>query len=64
MKMYPESIIITVDDDIYYPDNLLEKLVESYKKFPHAVSCLRGHTIKIEKDGKFASYAEWHNYKR
>ena len=64
MKMYPESIIITVDDDIYYPDNLLEKLVESYKKFPHAVSCLRGHTIKIEKDGKFASYAEWHNYKK
>jgi hypothetical protein len=31
---FPNDIIVTIDDDIYYPYNFLETLVEDYRKDP------------------------------
>lgn len=59
MQEYPDSIIITIDDDIYYPKDLIQKLLNSYKNFPNAVSCLRGHTIKLYDEETFAPYHKW-----
>ena len=45
MQEYPEDIIITVDDDLMYDRNMIESLLDSYKKNPKAVSARRVHRI-------------------
>lgn len=42
LKTYPEDIIITVDDDVYYPKDCIKYLIEEYKKHPH---CIIAHEI-------------------
>lgn len=59
MKEYPDSIIITVDDDINYPINLVEILLNSYVKYPYAISARRAHLIKFDKEGKLLPYRQW-----
>lgn len=39
-QRFPRAIIITIDDDILYPKKTIEKLINSYKNFPHAISAL------------------------
>lgn len=33
MQMYPDAIVVTVDDDVIYSRNLLESLYKFYRKF-------------------------------
>ena len=58
MKKYPNSLIVTVDDDTYYPDTLVSDLYKSYKRFPKNISCTLAREIQI-KDNKFLSYKSW-----
>lgn len=58
MKNYPDSIVITVDDDVFYPNDLVETLFSSYSKYPEAVSVIRAHRI-LFKDKKILPYNEW-----
>lgn len=58
MKEYPQSIVVTVDDDVMYDRRLLETLLISYRKFPFAVSCMRAHEIAYN-NGIFADYNTW-----
>jgi len=58
MKNYPNSIVITVDDDILYDDNLIETLFNSHRKHPKAVSAMRAHRILFS-DKKVLSYNDW-----
>lgn len=39
LEMYPEDIIITADDDLYYPCYWVENLVKSYNKNPQDIHC-------------------------
>lgn len=41
LKEYPNEIIITVDDDIYYDKNMVELLYKSYLKEPQYIHCHR-----------------------
>lgn len=59
MQSYPNDIVITIDDDVYYPKTLIYDLIESYKKHPYSVSCMRGHVIKMYDDETFAPYKKW-----
>ena len=45
MQKYPDALIITIDDDILYPSDTIEKLIKCYKKFPNAISAF--HTDKF-----------------
>lgn len=56
-------LIITFDDDSFYPDYSIEKLINAHFKNPTSIICNRGHKINV-KNEKFQSYAKWsHNYK-
>jgi len=59
MQQYPEDIIITVDDDVYYADNLVETLLNSYVKYPYAVSAMRAHLITFDDNCSIAQYSQW-----
>jgi hypothetical protein len=44
----PETIIITIDDDISYGDNTFESLVKYGVKYPNSAICFKGLTKNIE----------------
>lgn len=58
MQEYPKSLIITVDDDAIYDEDLLEDLYEKHLKYPKAVICGRGHRM-TKKDGRVNPYDMW-----
>lgn len=49
MQKYPNSIVITADDDILYEESLIEKLIEFHQKYPNCVLCNSG-ALKIGKN--------------
>jgi hypothetical protein len=59
MKEYPQSIIVTVDDDIFYGKNMLKELVMTHIKNPKYIVCHRAHRITFEDNGKIKPYREW-----
>ena len=59
MTAYPEAVIITVDDDLMYPKDLVESLYTSYRKYPHAVSCRRAHLMMFDENNKLKPYDKW-----
>lgn len=59
LQKYPNDIVITVDDDILYGEDLIENLMDSYRQFPKAVSAMRVHQITFTDSGSIAGYNEW-----
>jgi hypothetical protein len=61
LEQYPNDYIITLDDDLYYDEGLLENLVILKKQFPDCVPTNRAHKIRF-KDSKILPYRTWfHN---
>lgn len=59
LKLYPDDIIVTADDDIYYPKDWLEKLYQSYQKHPAEIHCHRVHKITFDSQRHILPYKEW-----
>lgn len=59
LKEFPEDIIITTDDDIFYDKDCIEKLYKSYLQTPNVISCHRCHRVKIDKNGEISPYKKW-----
>lgn len=60
LKEYPNAIIVTADDDVYYHPDWLKTLYDSYLEQPHAVHahCVRNVCLSHSKDA-FGSYSSW-----
>lgn len=61
LKKYPNKIIITVDDDLYYSKHVVKQLYESYlnnKKNIHTF----GVSIPNYINNKLSPYKNWNNY--
>jgi len=58
MKNHPNHIIITVDDDMFYPESLVESLLSTHKKFPNTICCNLAHLITVE-NGVINKYQDW-----
>ena len=48
LREFPNDVIVTADDDIYYPKNWLKSLYEAYLKNPRYIYCKRAVRMKIE----------------
>jgi|WetSurSiteA1Bulk_404760.scaffolds.fasta_scaffold19711_1 hypothetical protein len=59
LKENPQSIIVTADDDVFYPKNWLKQLYDAYQKEPQYIHCHRAHLMIINSDGKLKKYKEW-----
>lgn len=60
MQEFPEDIIITIDDDLVYSEDMIESLFKSYLKFPKAVSAMRTHLMLVDAYGNIEPYVRWH----
>ncbi|MBQ6886177.1 MAG: glycosyltransferase family 4 protein [Lachnospiraceae bacterium] len=58
-RQYPESFIVTADDDIIYPPEHLERLWEKHLEYPDCICCHYGHVITFTEQGKIESYEKW-----
>ncbi len=59
MIEYPNDIIITVDDDIFYPNYLVDSLLGTHEEYPKCVVSNRIHTLTFDTDNKLAPYNKW-----
>lgn len=50
LKEFPEDVIITFDDDIYYDDNVIENLYNSYLRYPECISANRSVRLYTDKN--------------
>lgn len=58
-REFKNAILITADDDIFYPENWLEILYNSYLTYPNAIICNRAHRIKLDRNKSVAPYKQW-----
>jgi hypothetical protein len=64
-KLYPDSLLVTMDDDNMYDKNLISDLYNSYKIYPNAVSARRVHKITLDDNTNVLPYSKWHyEYKK
>lgn len=59
VKKYPDFPVIIVDDDVIYDECLVEKLMNSYRKFPGCISCMRANLMTFRADGNPRIYDKW-----
>ena len=58
LSEYPDSKILLIDDDIYYPTDMIEQMIEASEKYPDTVICRYGSIMKF-KHGKLLPYNDW-----
>ena len=59
LKEYPNSYIVTADDDIYYPKDWLRNMWEAYQQYPNTIIASRVRRIEFNYDNTFRRYNEW-----
>jgi hypothetical protein len=59
LQKYPNDVIITVDDDLYYSSNMIENLVPNYLDNPQYIYFNRGYRIKMLNNDKPDKYLNW-----
>ncbi len=57
-KEFPNDILITVDDDVFYNSKLISYLLSSHIKYPENVICNRSMKVMVEK-GEISDYKIW-----
>lgn len=60
LRKYPEAVIVTADDDLYYERNWLRILYEEYKKAPELVHCHRITQFSL-RDGEYKAVGRGKN---
>lgn len=59
LQEFSDCLVITVDDDVVYPPDLIESLYKTWKKHPDCVCARRVHRILFNDDGFIKPYNEW-----
>ena len=62
LKEYSNDLIITVDDDIFYPNFLVEELYKKYLQYNNCIIAYRCSQIEM-KNGKIVPYLSWKSAK-
>lgn len=59
LQQYPDALIVTCDDDIYYRKDMVERLVAAYTKDPTKIYAHRAHLVSFDNLGSLQSYNFW-----
>lgn len=58
MKNNPDAVVVTADDDIIYPEDMLEKLLQKYLDYPNCIVAHRAHYMTKE-GNELLPYNKW-----
>jgi hypothetical protein len=59
LQEYPGAIVILVDDDLFYENDMVEKLYNAYLRFPYAISTLTANKITFDRHGHISRFYKW-----
>lgn len=59
LRAFPDSIIITCDDDLIYREKWLINLYQEHLKHPKDIIANGTYQIKLINDSSYSPYAEW-----
>lgn len=59
LQKYPDSLLITVDDDFLYPTDTIDQLHKAYIQNPGTIFCHRGHGMTRGEGGALNPYRHW-----
>lgn len=59
LKKYPETTLITLDDDCYYPGDVIKTLWNAHEQYANCVVALRTHRMKFSTKGTILPYDDW-----
>lgn len=59
VRAFPDALVVTVDDDHFYPRHLLEDLFDAYIREPQYIHCHRARLMRYDASNKPARYRDW-----
>ena len=59
LENYPDDIIVTADDDLFYPPDWLKILYDEHLKSPNCLIAHRTYRIRIDAQGNIYPYTKW-----
>lgn len=59
LEKYPDDIIVTADDDIFYKPDWLKILYDEHLKNPDCIIVHRAHHLRIDNHGNIFPYITW-----
>jgi len=59
LKEYPNSCIVTADDDLYYPIDWLQNLYEDHINYPNNIISTRCRDVQLDDENNFKKYNQW-----
>lgn len=62
LQEYPEDIVITIDDDMFYRPDMVENLLRAYLEGPLSIHANRVAVMTKDRSGKLESYLKWKQY--
>lgn len=57
---YPNDAIVTIDDDLIYDIDVLERLIIAHIDKPNCIHASRVHRMRLNDNGRLLPYREWH----
>lgn len=59
LSIFPNANIITVDDDLIYDFDIIERLVKAHLEDPLSIHSCRIHSMTFDSNNKLKSYEDW-----
>lgn len=59
LSEFPDATIITVDDDVFYPMNMIERLLNAHRAHPDAICSLVNRKLLLDPDGTVGNYNDF-----
>lgn len=64
LRLCPDAIIVTIDDDMFYQPDMLEGLLNTHQMYPNDVLANRVDTIVLGPEGKPLTCLKWHLFQK
>ncbi len=62
LRELKKGVVITIDDDVVYPENTIEKLIRAHQKYPESICCNIAKRITYSSNGDILPYNDWDVY--
>jgi len=59
LQQFPDADVITIDDDVLYPHDMVEALIKEHQRYPQCIIANRENQILFNKNGEIKPYGQW-----
>lgn len=59
LNAFPDALLLTVDDDVFYPLDMIDQLYRAHCRDPEVIHCHRAHGIRLGEGNQLLPYKQW-----